>query len=424
MNASNSSSSLIDRPDAPQRAPVPNLRRLVCGLLFGLGLLLTGTTSVCAQDLDEFEIDVPRPLKGSLEIKRTNEVTEVELSLDAGYRHLLGKQKSPLAYGAIPVDGAGDKSEYDLKKVRVAKLLMSGRNLEADALLVGLMKQRIDDIDIHCLRATSALYQKEYDNSEEIVKRILRMQPLHPTALFLQLCLQQTKTPVPDPVHDWSNSRLVQTEMFVTWLDHSRVNLLRTLTPDQFAEVCTIVIGPNSQDRLGQLADSLKNARQFYGEKDYSNSLVFYDLAKTHGLVSEALFLRTAECLFRLKQYPEALNRLEKLVRVFPDNAHFWHNKGLVHMHLKQYADAAPAFETAWEKSPRHGMFGFAHACSLVAQNKKDEAWPILKRVARDFPGPFETWAEGDAFYLRTIRADDRYAELIKPPADPNGSRR
>lgn len=405
-------------PDSPLHAA----RSLWSRVVFGLGiLLLAGITSVSAQGLDEFEIDVPRPLKGSLELKQSNEVKEVELALDAGYRHLLGKQKSPLAYGAIPVDGAGDKSEYDLKKVRVAKLLMSGRNLEADALLSGLMKQRIDDIDIHCLRATSALYQKNYEDSETIVKRILKMQPLHPTALFLELCLQQTSVPVPEPVHDWSNSRLVQTEMFVIWLDHSRVNLLRTLSPKQFADVCTIVIGPNSQDRLGQLADSLKNARQFYDKKDYSNSLVFYDLAKTHGLVSEALFLRTAECLFRLQQYPEALNRLDKLVQVFPDNAHFWHNKGLVHMHLKQYAAAAPAFETAWEKSPRHGMFGFAHACSLVAQNKKNEAWPILERVARDFPGAFEAWAAGDAFYLVAIRGDDRYGELIKAPAELGG---
>jgi len=421
MNANSFSTTLNNRPDQPARAAVSIGRRMVAG--FGL-VMAVGTLSVSAQGLDELEIDVPRPLKGSLELTLTNETKKVELSLDAGYRQLLGKQSSPLAYGAIPVDGAGDKSEYDLKKVRVAKLLMSGRNLEADAMLRGLMQQRIDDIDIHCLRATSALYQKNYTASEDIVKRILKMQPLHPTALFLELCLQQTKEPVPEPVHDWSNSRLIQTEMFVTWLDHSRVNLLRTLTPDQFAEVCTIVIGPNSQDRLGQLADSLKNARQFYDKKDYSNSLVFYDLAKTHGLISEALFLRTAECLFRLQQYPVALDRLDNLVRVFPDNAHFWHNKGLVHMHLKQYAEAAPAFETAWQKSPRHGMFGFAHACSLVAQNKKEEAWPILERVARDFPGPFETWAEGDAFYLRMIRDDDRYAELIKPPADPNGPRR
>jgi len=293
---------------------------------------------------------------------------------------------------------------------------MSGRHLEADALLRVLMQQRIDDVDIHCLRATSALYQKDYEQSEQIVRHILRMQDLHPTALFLELCLQQTKDPVPKPVHDWSNSRLVQTEMFAIWLDHSRVNLLQTLTPEQFANVCEIVIGPNSEDRLGPLANSLKNAREFYDKQDYSNSLVFYDLAKTHGLVSEALFLRTAECLFRLQRYPEALERLETLVRVFPDNPHFWHNKGLVHMHLKQYAKAAPAFSAAYEKSPRHGMFGFAHACALVAQNKKDEAWPILKRVARDFPGPFETWAEGDAFYLVAIRNDERYSSLLKKP--------
>jgi len=58
----------------------------------GFGLLAPGAG---AQGLNEFEIDVPRPLKGSLELKQSNEVKEVELALDAGYRQLLGKQKSP-----------------------------------------------------------------------------------------------------------------------------------------------------------------------------------------------------------------------------------------------------------------------------------------------------------------------------------------
>lgn len=381
--------------------------------------LIILSVPVSSQELDDLAVDLPNPL-GSRSLVRptlSNDVEQAELSLDSGFRALLPRHRGPLVHGALPLAGGPVKqSEYDALKVKAAKLLLAGRHQEAQVIIRQLRRQRLADPDVRCLYATSCFYQKRFGEADMELKRLLAGEPTHPTGLFLQLCVQHMQEENPTPAFDWSQSALIQTEMFVVWLDHSRAHLLRILNPAQFATICATAIGNGTEDKLGGLRDSLAKARTAYTKRDYNNALIFYDIARTHGLRSEALFLRTAECLFFLNRHDDALKRLEAMCREFGHNPHVWYNRGLVLMNLSRFDQAETVFIKAQELDPRNGLFAFARVCAMSAQQRIDEAWPLLEKIAAQHPVKLRDWIEGPAFYLADLRADSRFRKLPKAP--------
>jgi len=79
---------------------------------------------------------------------------------------------------------------------------------------------------------------------------------------------------------------------------------------------------------------------------------------------------------------------------------------------MGRYAQAELVFRKAVELSPDNDDARFALSCTLAGQNKMEESFQILNRLAQSRPERMNAWLSGDAPYLKAIRADPRFAEL------------
>ncbi|HET9298396.1 MAG TPA: tetratricopeptide repeat protein, partial [Candidatus Polarisedimenticolaceae bacterium] len=109
---------------------------------------------------------------------------------------------------------------------------------------------------------------------------------------------------------------------------------------------------------------------------------------------------------------PAAVAELERAVELAPGNGWAWHNLALAYLAAKQPVKAAASFEKVLPFAPQNPALLYNTACAYALSGDSGKAFELLDRAVtagyKDKPGML---ADPD---LGTLRADPRFAEIVK----------
>ena len=100
-----------------------------------------------------------------------------------------------------------------------------------------------------------------------------------------------------------------------------------------------------------------------------------------------------------------------KTVKVKPDLAVLWNNKGAEFFRLERYDDARVAFNQATEIRPTLVPAWYNLASVCVAEGKKEEALSKLKKAIETDPGIKKTVREANCF--KTLWKNRDFKRLV-----------
>jgi VWFA-related protein len=123
-----------------------------------------------------------------------------------------------------------------------------------------------------------------------------------------------------------------------------------------------------------------------------------------------------------LKEYASGL---EKLVRMFPNQANFWYNLGSVKMALNEPQDAVDALQKCFALMPEDKAVGAALSRALVAAGFRSAAVETLQMVTEKHPKDLDLLIQLGRIYEADSRTQDAYRAYrrvlditLAPPLD------
>ncbi|MCL5036394.1 MAG: CDC27 family protein [Chloroflexi bacterium] len=105
---------------------------------------------------------------------------------------------------------------------------------------------------------------------------------------------------------------------------------------------------------LGEsFAINLKKGIDFYDNKNYEESLLFFDEALNQEPNNIEILYYKGLCHRRLGQWEKGINCLEKYVKQNSENYNAWNNLGVMYYKVKRYEDAIIALNNAIRIEPK-----------------------------------------------------------------------
>jgi tetratricopeptide (TPR) repeat protein len=116
--------------------------------------------------------------------------------------------------------------------------------------------------------------------------------------------------------------------------------------------------------------------------KRYSEAVDSFDqLIRLDGSNAQAYNDRALILSGGMRQNDEALNSLETALKINPNDANFWFNKGMVLENMKSYAEALEAYGKATALNPSLDRAWYRQGWLLAAQGSYKESLPLLDRA-------------------------------------------
>jgi len=181
------------------------------------------------------------------------------------------------------------------------------------------------------------------------------------------------------------------------------------------AEVVSRILGPVPVSALPNYARLLHTARVMIHEQRWSEAVPVLEVLVQYTPGRPMLAMEYARGLQQVDRGVEALEIARSVAEQHPQQADILYALGYLQVYAGDYADAAVSFERALDWAPHRGHYQFALACAWMNAGRKDEAWPLLNRLAATHPDWLAYWLSGEAPYLDVIRQDRRYPELLGP---------
>ncbi|MDC8787101.1 XrtA/PEP-CTERM system TPR-repeat protein PrsT [Roseateles koreensis] len=164
-------------------------------------------------------------------------------------------------------------------------------------------------------------------------------------------------------------------------LTQSRLNLTGLPAPVQFS---LLLVRASAHSDLGDARSAIRAIED----------------ARAIDSRSPASYISEVQVRVRAHQFPEALTAADAALRLGPDSAEAWYQKGSV-LHLRPDMPAALThYERALQLNPDHVEARLARAGILLDMNRLAEAGPEVEEVLRRSPD------EPRAVYLRALLAD------------------
>jgi Flp pilus assembly protein TadD len=129
-----------------------------------------------------------------------------------------------------------------------------------------------------------------------------------------------------------------------------------------------------------------------------------------------ALHLKV-DALFRLKEWPAALEICLPMLEAHPEDPGWWIQGAYAMRRADSVAAAEPFLRKALELHPKHGLIVYNLACYACVQGRHDEARELLERADAIDKETFLAMAVGDAD-LAAIRpwvVERRAVGIMKP---------
>ena len=179
-----------------------------------------------------------------------------------------------------------------------------------------------------------------------------------------------------------------------------------------FRLLADVTLGAGTLGQAEEIGRRVREALEFLRKADWRRAEKALSDLHRFGLRSYKPEVRRSFCLFQMGEPRKAAAVLARLCRRYPQDGSLWYNLGFILAKMGRYAQAELVFRKAVELSPDNDDARFALSCTLAGQNKMEESFQILNRLAQSRPERMNAWLSGDAPYLKAIRADPRFAEL------------
>lgn len=364
---------------------------------------------VAAQDL---EVDIPA-LPNAAAATTTDELPSSPL--EDLYKELgLDPLRSGLLGG--PAGDTFNHTEEALIRYRetAARAVLAGRLDEADERLALIAHRRLAAPADMVLWATTKFFLGEREEARRILRLVETNRKPLASGRFLKLCLDvKDDGPLTNGRAYWQGRPLDELEALAAWLHRQHGQIRQQVSEAEFGTVCDTGLGKGTAAKLPQILDSLRRAREKKAQSGWGDALVFFDLARSHGLESISIYQAMAECRLEMKDFGNAAKIVKGLLDRYPRRHDLWFNYGYLLMQSGDFVEAEAAFRKTSDLRPAIGFARFGIACALAAQDKLDVTWPILNELATSHPKFLGEWLKGETPWLQAIHNHPNYAELV-----------
>ncbi|NLP43250.1 MAG: tetratricopeptide repeat protein [Peptococcaceae bacterium] len=124
-------------------------------------------------------------------------------------------------------------------------------------------------------------------------------------------------------------------------------------------------------------------ARSYYGLGLLNETLVYLDKAIAYQLYDINILKLKADCLLELGRSQEAIQTLNKLLRLAPTDAETLYRLGSIYVFYGEYEDALMCFNGCCKLRPNNSHYWEMKAEMLIKLNKLDEACLSYKKALR-----------------------------------------
>ncbi len=276
------------------------------------------------------------------------------------------------------------------------------------------------DIAALSARAYVLFNLARFENSLAVARQCEALAPKRLHTQYTLSCLAVAMGGDRSQLAFWRRVTLMEQITLATWLYSDRKELQEVLGGERFAELCTLVLGAGTHENMVLIPDCMRSGRDAVLKGDWAGSLIYFNLAQGYGVEGVFIGQHIARCHYELGRSLDAMKILHSLSMTYPDVPEVWYNLGYVLTQTGAHNEGAQAFERCMGLAPDEPLYAFAWVCAMAGRGAMDDIWPTLERLDREHPERMPDWIEGDAEYLRAIRADARYrrlkvAELVKP---------
>jgi tetratricopeptide (TPR) repeat protein len=116
--------------------------------------------------------------------------------------------------------------------------------------------------------------------------------------------------------------------------------------------------------------------------KRYSQAVDSFDqLILLDGYNSQAYNDRALVLSGGMRQNDEALNSLETALKINPNDANFWFNKGMVLETMGRYSEALNSYRQSAALNPSLDKAWYRQGCLLATQGRYNESLPLLNKA-------------------------------------------
>ena len=116
--------------------------------------------------------------------------------------------------------------------------------------------------------------------------------------------------------------------------------------------------------------------------KRYSQAVDSFDqLILLDGYNSQAYNDRALVLSGGMRQNDEALNSLETALKINPNDANFWFNKGMVLENMGRYSEALNSYRQSAALNPSLDKAWYRQGCLLATQGRYNESLPLLDKA-------------------------------------------
>ena len=291
---------------------------------------------------------------------------------------------------------------------------LAGRLGAADAYFTDVVRAMPNHADYLTAWGGVLLRLGRWTDAQKVLARSAAIRPNHTMQMLYSAITEvlQGETPSDGP---WIYASFHELAEAAQALNDQREGWSETLTEQQMSRLVNAVLGPLPVSALPTYVRLINQARiATYQEQWDVARLALAELAGRSD-ARPMVSLEYARCLQRVGSVEAALTVARRVAADHPEQAAIQYALGYLLVYGGAYAEASHAFEQALVGAPDRAPYQFALACARANSGQLDAAWPILQRLAEEMPDGLAFWMDGDAEYLKVIRADPRYPELWNP---------
>lgn len=337
--------------------------------------------------------------------------TQVQVHMERGAEYFQASRWQDALSEFLQADSLAPNNPAIMERVAVAAALT--RNYDTAEIYFTRYLEANPDRITHLTGLAGVLVrQGDYRRARDILDRVIASEPDHISAHLNLLLIEYATGGHITSAFDWSHLSLRDTISVAQWLRGDRAELESLVSADVYRALVERALGRGAYGHLDIIPDQLfayVDATQ-NNHRDEARRVLLRIL--DYGVRNRGTLSEMAHLHLLAGEYRESMDIMAVLAERYPDTPRISYNYGLTLVKNERYAEAIDAFEREMAVDPDYPDARFALACAFAGLGRMDEAWPVLQKLAADYPGRMAEWVEGDDAYLVAIRSDPRYEDL------------
>ena len=289
---------------------------------------------------------------------------------------------------------------------------LAGRYAEADSYFAHLSQRQSLEPAVLAAWAKVLIHLERWADARATLQTGLSSDPSHVLCQYYRLVVDVQAGRVSGADAFWLYRRPAELIAALNVLLSERAYLSGQLGSAGLQTLVTALCGPVLPVDLAEVLDELAVAQRSVAAGTWREALLALRAAQRLGVDRPLVAMEIARCELELSFPERAMERAEAVWAAHPGQADVAYAFGYILIKAGEYDRAVDLLADLQRGALSRPDIDFSLACALAGADRMDEAWPILYALYHLHPESFARWMEGDAPYLRAMRADPRFREL------------